>query len=1032
MTQGLLKTVFHDPSGGGRRRDVELFRAQLEESVFTKVGEISGTPLMAANLPLFTKEMRQVVRFVLHSAGPGLRLRLEGVPGWWALEGGRADVLVPEVSSSERRWFEVVAPSGEAAYQGEVVVRPQRKWSVWLVHHSHLDVGYTDRQEVVLANHLQYLDSVLDLVDTTAAWGDDARFRWNIEVNWPLEQWFAARGKNERDRMVQAIREGYVSVGAMSLNLHTEACSIDELYEMARFASDLRLRYGLDLRAAMQTDVPGAVTGLVEVLSDAGVRYLSLAHNYAGRSVPYLIGGERLERPFYWRAPSGKQLLVWYTDTLHGNAYMEGNIAGVAEPYPVALLSLPCYLAALAEQPYPFTSGIWLPEASTVRREPYPHDILHLRVQGHYGDNAPPNVAVSALARDWGSRWSYPRLRVARNEEFFEAASERLGDSIPSWQGDWADWWADGLGSGARALRWAREAQQATRTAETLSTLGDLLGGKAPSPPSTRHIYRATGLFDEHTWGARHPWEDDEDGWGSGQVQWRHKASFAEQAREQATSLATNAARQAALQVKCATGPCVVVFNTSGWARTDIVRVFVPFSVVPEGTSAVLQDERDGPPLATLEVAQEHAEHRPAGRFLTFLAQDVPPLGYVRFRIVQGCPAAVESLREAWVLHNEHYRVALSPEQAAISSVTDVASGSELINQRALLGFNAYVLDRYGTAPRVDHLSGRVFSRSLDLVAAREAGRAAVVAASQSSELGENLTVEVVAPGCSRLLSTITLWRSLRRVEISNRLWKLPTEAKESVFFAFPFALADPEISYELPGIATKADAPQVPGSPRHMRAIRHWVSLAGSRSSVAWVSLDAPLVQFGDIHSPYCPYPGTLPLAKPEPATIYSWALNNIWDTNFPTVQGGEMRFSYALSSQEGTDGPQALASRLGESVTAPLVAVVVQRTGQGPARAPSGSFCSIDRPEVQLLKASGSGDELVLWLNNLGPERATAAIAFPGLAVAKAKLASVFGDGAIELTLAAGAVRVALAAGETKTLTLHLEDGGSQAKLG
>ena len=48
---------------------------------------------------------------------------------------------------------------------------------------------------LVTANHLQYLDSVLDLVERTEDWGDDARFRWNVEVNWPLELWLGEPGQ---------------------------------------------------------------------------------------------------------------------------------------------------------------------------------------------------------------------------------------------------------------------------------------------------------------------------------------------------------------------------------------------------------------------------------------------------------------------------------------------------------------------------------------------------------------------------------------------------------------------------------------------------------------------------------------------------------------------------------------------------------------------------------------------------------------------------------------------------------------------
>ena len=40
----------------------------------------------------------------------------------------------------------------------ELELRPQRRWRVHLVHHSHFDLGYTDPQGAVLRHHLAYLD----------------------------------------------------------------------------------------------------------------------------------------------------------------------------------------------------------------------------------------------------------------------------------------------------------------------------------------------------------------------------------------------------------------------------------------------------------------------------------------------------------------------------------------------------------------------------------------------------------------------------------------------------------------------------------------------------------------------------------------------------------------------------------------------------------------------------------------------------------------------------------------------------------
>jgi Glycosyl hydrolases family 38 N-terminal domain/Glycosyl hydrolases family 38 C-terminal domain len=1037
MTQGLLNSAFHDKAHGERRRDLVEFRSQLTAAAFETVGRLGGGPVLAADLPLFTRRphgLHQVVRFLAPLDAPqGLRLWADGAatangqPWVFHRADGHlvADALVPEVSSPQAMTFRVGTEAEPVLCEARVHVRPQRKWEISLVHHTHLDVGYTDRQEVVLANHLQYLDDVLDLVDRTDDWPDDARFRWNIEVSWPLERWFRARPELDRARLLDAVGAGRVSIGAMSLNVHTEACAIEELFEMVRFAVELRREHGIPVVSAMQTDVPGGVTGLVEVLADAGVRYLSVAHNYAGRSVPYLIGGDKLERPFYWVAPSGKRLLVWQTDTLHGNAYMEGNIVGLAESLDAAEANLPNYLVALASKPYPFDSGTWLPEAEKVDKEPYRHDILHLRVQGKYGDNAPPNVVIAEVARDWNERWAFPRLRVDTNEGFFSRAEERLGDAIPEWQGDWADWWADGLGSGARMLGWARQAQGLARAARSLSAVADVLEGKEKlTGADLGPVYESISLFDEHTWGARHPWEDDEDGWGSGSLQWQHKATFARAARQESEALAEAAMRRLGSVIGGGGGVAgVVVFNPSGWPRDDVVKVFVPFSAAGPDVEVCLQDDRDGAKVVTLEVPQEHIDHRPLGRFLYFRATNVPPCGYARYNVVEGGgERAVDDAQAAPVVANQYYRVVMSPGQGTIASVQDKAAGRELVNPDALLGFNAYVFDRYATATRVDHLSGRVFSRALDLVADRSAASGAIVAAHRTSPLGQSVTLDIRAPGVSRLLSTVTLWDGVPRVDVHNRMWKEKTVDKQSVFFAFPFAVPRPHLAYELPGCGTSADAPAVPGCPQHMRAVRHWVSLQGSAGVTAWATLDAPLVQFGDIHSPYSPFPGSLPLAQPEPATVYSWALNNIWDTNFPTEQGGEMNFRYAIASGPAGAGDEP-AVRLGEALSSPLSASVVPATARAarPAAA-TGSLCRV-APPVRLVQvaAGRDGEALALWLNNLGGGRREAVVEFVDFQPSSARRATVFEADGQDLVVTGRTVRLTLEAGETRALVVR-----------
>ena len=1028
MTSRLLRRSLGSPS-------YDPVRDELREATATPLLAQRNLELRAAVLPLFRRDpdggLRQAVRARLRVSGGGrLTLTLRGGDGalvdeatcdlpagdGWAT--AVRDLWLPEVREGEQRrvTVELAGASGPLG-AGALTVTPQRKWTVYVVHHSHLDIGYTDPQGTVLRNHLEYLDAVLDLVEATSGdgWDDDACFRWNVESNLPARRWLEARPETARARMVAAARAGRVEITALPFQLHTEACSTEELQRLLRGVPELRERWGIPVKSAMHTDVPGATVGLIDALASVGIRYLSAAHNWAGRSVPYLVGGQALTRPFWWRAPSGNRLLVWHTDTPHGIAYMEGNLVGLAAGYELALDLLPAYLAALATRPWPYGGKAFgwsgLPPGAQATMRPYPHDLVHLRVQGSDADNAGPSAIPAAVVRAWNRAWAFPRLRMATNDEFLAAAEERLGDALDEYEGDWTDWWADGLGSGARPLGYARRAQRDLRAAETLHVLADPHARPRPGaadtgPAVTAAVdaaYDTLALFDEHSWGSANPWGDAEEGLDSGAIQWARKASFAHDAADAALDLLHAGVRRFGATVARAAGALasIVVFNPSTveGARTDLAEVSVPASVVDPALPLALLDGRDGTPVPLAAGPPETAPFRPRGRRLRFVAKDLPPLGYVRFDLVEaGSPAAARpadtAARSAGpgsagtaalpvsngmvTLENEFYRVVYDLAGGFIASLFDKAAGRELVNQEAACGLNQYVRDRYGTAPHVNHLSGHVTATDLTLLAGRATGDGATVVRAERTPVGERLEVELRGDGTDWIRTVVELPRGVRRVDLSNRLAKRGGAAKESLFFAFPFAFASPPAAWELPGGVGGSGVPRVPGAAHYLQYLRHWVAFEEPGLSLAWVTLEAPLVQFGNIHLPYAPFPPTIDLPQPEPATVWSWVMNNLWDTNFPPEQRGESTFRYAVTSAE--DSPaRRLGSKAAAGLAEPLRTVLASGgAGQQPA---AGSFVTVSDPLVQVtsLGRSRRGHDLVVRLRSLAPEAVEATVRFP-----------------------------------------------------
>jgi hypothetical protein len=999
MTSRLLQAGHGSP-------DYDAVRAALRRDTAITVAKVRGLEVRAAVLPLFRhgdQGLEQAVRLsvTVDAPGPHLDVLLAEHGRRVARTAIRTDqdalLFVPEVTGPRELAVEVADRGGRVA-SGTVTVTPQRKWTVFLVHHSHLDIGYTDPRGTVLRHHLEYLDSALRLARATADWPDDARFRWTVESAMPALRWLAARSPESVAEFTRLAREGRIEVTALPFQLHTEACSTEELRRQLRFVGELRERHGIEVSSAMHTDVPGAVVGLVDALADAGVGYLSAAHNWAGRSVPYLNGGEKLGRPFRWRAPSGNEVLVWFTATPHGMAYMEGNTVGLADGYDLTLDILPHYLDALARNPYPYGAEAFgwsgLPAETAAAIKPYPYDLLHLRVQGAHADNAGPSIAPAEIARTWNATWAYPRLRIATNSEFFRAAQRAHGDHIPVHEGDWADWWADGLGSGARPMGYVRRAQNMLRAAQTLHAMaGDSAAAEVSAVVDA--TYDKIALFNEHTWGAANPWEDAEEGGDSGGLQWTLKSAIAYEAHDEAADLLHSGVRRlgAAHGTGRSTGgdatASYLVVNPGSADRTDAVRIFLPREVVPVDVPVTLLDARTGERVAFHETVVDPEEWpaRPIGRTLHAVADDVPGLGYTRLDVVAGgdrAPAPVDLGRDG-AIENERYRVSFDDKEGFISSVFDKASGRELVNADAIAGFGQYIYERYGTAPRINHMSGHVYALDTALLGRRDVGRRAVIRKAERTPAGERLVVEMAAAGTRWLRLTVQAHRGVPRVDLTCQLAKTTADGKESAYLAFPFAAAAPPAAWELTGGVGGSALPRVPGAAWHMQAIRHWAAFDTPEITMAWAVLEAPLVQFGTIHLPYAPF---VPTLDSEPGTVYSWMLNNIWDTNFPGQQHGEMTFRYAVSSAVGVPARQ-LGAATAAGLADPLVAVLVTGgngdVGHGakqPTAEPTARFATSDHPDVQVTSVGRTPDGrgLTLRLRSLTAEPVAATVTVPG----------------------------------------------------
>ena len=137
-----------------------------------------------------------------------------------------------------------------------------------------------------------------------------------------------------------------------------------------------------------------------------------------------------------------------------------------------------------------------------------------------------------------------------------------------------------------------------------------------------------------------------------------------------------------------------------------------------------------------------------------------------------------------------------------------------------------------------------------------------------------------------------------------------------------------PRFRYEIQNGVVDPEKDMYPGAGHEWFSVQHWVSVEQDDASGTVMPLDALLLTLGDI------YRGAWPKQfGVRPGTIFSYAMNNYWSTNYDGAQGGHTCLRYVVTSAASTD---AIAlSRMGWEEATPLEIdeVTMQDKAQSPA---------------------------------------------------------------------------------------------------
>ena len=794
--------------------------------------------------------------------------------------------------------YEIAGKSDSA----EVRVEPVRKVQIFILPHSHHDLGYTDLQGNVETKQVANISKGIELARSTANYPPGARFVWNLEVLWGADLFMKTKTEPEREELISAVKKGWIGVNGMYANELTGLCRPEELVQLFRYATKLGDQCGVRVDSAMISDVPGYTWGTVSAMAQAGIRYFSAAPNFFDRIGNFMV--EWQDKPFWWVSPSGKErVLFWVPWT----GYAMSHIMKLDSTW------VNKYQARLDEANFPY-------------------QISYIRWSGH-GDNAVPDPDICEFVKQWNEEYEWPRFSISTTGDAFAAFEKQYGHQLPELKGDLTPYWEDGAGSSALETRMSRGAADRLVQAATLSSM---LAPQAYKDADFNAAWRNVLLYSEHTWGAWNSVSDSENPFVT--QQWQVKRQFAVDAENDSKKLLDGVLEAYAGESGSST---VDVHNTCSWPRTEVV---------------LISKERS---LGKDHVKNEHGTSVPSQRLstgeLAFLAENVPALGSAGFHLSAAAPHAPAKrvMVLDGVLDNGIVRAKVDSKDGNIVELASNRMARNLVDTSSGEAVNKYLF-----------LEGKDISKVSTSGPVR-------IAIEEPGPLVATIRIESSAPGCVDLVRRVRLNASMDSIELSNTVNKKRAplnpnpgkggpagdfaqhESKESMQFAFPFAVENGQIHIDIPLAVMRPEIDQLPGSCKNWLPVGRWIDVANAEYGVTCATLDAPLVEIGYLSATMLgsqTHPEIWRKHIEPTQKFYSWVINNHWGTNYRAYQDGLIEFRYALRPHGGYD--PAAASRFAIGMSQPLVA-----SAQG-QRSRTALKLGIDQEDVLVQECKRSAD--------------------------------------------------------------------------
>ena len=790
-------------------------------------------------------------------------------------------------------------------------------WDIYVIHHSHTDIGYTDLQEKIIHTQIDFIRSAVSIITGGCERNTpEQNFKWNCETYFCVERFLAESTESEKNDFFECVRRGNIGISGSYLNF-TDLVDIDILNRRTREMKEIFAERNIPVKSAMNADVNGIALGMWDVFAEQGIEFFfTNIHCHHG-----MYPLRQNQTPYYWKQSGGRRVLVW-----NGEHYHLGNVFELVENRHTNFITENYVGRAPKKEHIESVKDKFDAYIGQLADSDYPYRFFPIGVSGVFSDNGPPNPDIIHTVEAFNTRFGEEiRLHMATLDDLHEAvkkAIEGRASEVPEYSGDLNDWWAHGVGSTPYAVKHYREARRVYQLCRALDPECKFIDADTEREAEDNLL-----LFAEHTWGHSStigdPYSTIVNNLDIRNI------SYASKAHE--------AANINFLKISQKRGDIMRYYSRSGRIKAvhtgdTSARRMASFYIEAYGYEEIrLICEKTGQ-----EIATQSSSH-PRGILINFVDTFAPREEKIyRFEELPRQPE-VQNTRVAYVgservrdivndydpltyrlprtLENDFFRIEYRIPDGVISFY-DKTANQEMLSE----GEDRFFTPIYErTEIRTDaYEERRLLGRNIrGLHAEKHFGRLEGVSVLEQGSLFTSVELLYSLPGTTRSAVRIRLYHQLPRIDFTYRVAKTINDEPESLYLPLSLNIPRSVRYFDKGGVPFRPGIDQIPGSCMEYYLVDNGVVYEAPDYSILIHLRDVPMVYMGPLNH----HPIVLCDNAPENnrRDIYSWVMNNIWETNFKMDLSGFGEFSYSLERTEKSSTEASFkAMQSGDSVIA------------------------------------------------------------------------------------------------------------------